>query len=50
MTEKLTVQYFANNDFAKESVQASEDPVGYDCMRRNLKRYFISTFVFWFNN
>ena len=29
MTEKLTVEYFANNDFAKEPVQASEDAAGY---------------------
>ena len=37
MTEKLTVQYFANNDFVKESVQASEDPVGYDLYEAELK-------------
>ena len=30
MTEKLTIKYFANNDFAKERVQASEDAAGYD--------------------
>ena len=29
MTEKLTVKYFANNDFAKEPVQASEDAAVY---------------------
>ena len=40
MTEKLTVEYFANNDFAKEPVQASEDAAGYDLYAAEAKTFF----------
>ena len=40
MTEKLTVKYIANNDFAKEPVQASEDAVGYDLYAAEAKTLF----------
>ena len=40
MTEKLTVKYIANNDFAKEPVQASEDAVGYDLYAAEAKPLF----------
>ena len=40
MTEKLTVKYFANNDFAKEPVQASEDAAGYDLYAAEAKTLF----------
>ena len=40
MTEKLTVKYFANNDSAKEPVQASEDAAGYDMYVAEAKTLF----------
>ena len=30
MSEKLTIKYFANNEFSKELFRASEDAAGYD--------------------
>ena len=30
MSEKLTIKYFANNEFSKEPFCASEDAAGYD--------------------
>ena len=30
VSEKVTVKYFAENEFCKESYQASEDAAGYD--------------------
>ena len=40
MTEKLTVKYFANNDFANGPVQASEDAAGYDLYAVEAKTLF----------
>ena len=40
MTEKLTVKYFANNNFAKEPVQASEDAAGCDLYAAEAKTLF----------
>ena len=40
MTEKLTIKCFANNDFAKEPVQASEDAAGYDLYAAEDKTLF----------
>ena len=40
MTEKLTVKYFANNDFAKEPVQASQDAARYDLYAVEAKTLF----------
>ena len=40
MTEKSTVKYFANNDSAKEPVQASEDAAGYDLYVAEAKTLF----------
>ena len=40
MTEKLTAKYFANIDFAKKPVQASEDAAGYDMYAVEAKTLF----------
>ena len=41
MTEKFTVKYFANTDFAKEPVQASEDAAGHDMYAAETKTLFL---------
>ena len=41
MIEKLTIKYYANTEFAKEPVQASEDAAGYDLYAAEARTLFL---------
>ena len=41
MIEKLTIKYYANTEFAKEPVQASEDAAGYDLYVAEARTLFL---------
>ena len=41
MIEKLTIKYYANTEFAKEPVQASEDAAGYDLYAAEARSLFL---------